>query len=626
MSEPRDVTVIAPPVDVVVGAAPTQQVVLVEVIEQQGIPGPPGSLIPPVAGVADLGKVVIARDLGSGPIWTKDFAQPGDLTSGDFRPRDLSGGVVHAGADASMSMRVAPNYAQLLFQPNHVLHCVLPSGALQYYANNVPVFSLDENGNANFAGALTAASIVPSDLSVTTDKLADGAVTTPKIADLAVVTQKLADAAVTLAKMAANSVNTGAILDLNVITQKLADLAVTTAKLADGAVTAGKMAPGAAAGNIGYTPANKAGDDFRPGDIHARQVFGGLLDEMSFSVNPAIYTRLYMDHSVGAQWQYAYSRNALEWFPTTATVNPTFKLDPSGALFVGGVGADNFSATGYMVATGYNSRLGKASLTADANSTVFYGDSTTGSYLQFGYTTKQFSFVIDNVAKMSLTAAGLTINNELTTGNSIHINAGYLGTPQIVFGKGGNNRFQIFTPDDNAYAQITWDNGGRYDRMDWATGQKSYVTPTGSMTLGTDASVFAPRLYAGQSYALLWADPVGSGGYAQLVLNAATNAVMQYSYASKMWVWYVNSVPLMSLNGTTGALICKGAITPNATPAMFAELGIFDLEPQQQHQLIELPDFHGQNWQREAEPPPTEPAPLPPPTDDPFRDVSAGSA
>lgn len=37
---------------------------------------------------------------------------------------------------------------------------------------------------------------------------------------------------------------------------------VTTGLIADGAVTAAKIASGAAASNLGYTPANKAGDTF----------------------------------------------------------------------------------------------------------------------------------------------------------------------------------------------------------------------------------------------------------------------------------------------------------------------------------------------------------------------------
>jgi hypothetical protein len=50
--------------------------------------------------------------------------------------------------------------------------------------------------------------------------------------------------------------------DGSVTTAKLASNAVTTAKITDANVTAAKLASGAAVSNIGYTPANKAGDTF----------------------------------------------------------------------------------------------------------------------------------------------------------------------------------------------------------------------------------------------------------------------------------------------------------------------------------------------------------------------------
>ena len=40
------------------------------------------------------------------------------------------------------------------------------------------------------------------------------------------------------------------------------NLGNATSEIADGSITAAKLASGAAVGNIGYTPANKAGDAF----------------------------------------------------------------------------------------------------------------------------------------------------------------------------------------------------------------------------------------------------------------------------------------------------------------------------------------------------------------------------
>lgn len=63
-----------------------------------------------------------------------------------------------------------------------------------------------------------------------------------------------------LARIIADS--SGAIASANLGNAVPADGSITTAKLAAGAVTAVKIASGAAVSNIGYTPANKAGDTF----------------------------------------------------------------------------------------------------------------------------------------------------------------------------------------------------------------------------------------------------------------------------------------------------------------------------------------------------------------------------
>lgn len=98
-------------------------------------------------------------------------------------------------------------------------------------------------GNAPAAGIISGDNI--QDSTVGTADLSNSAVTTAKLADAAVTTAKIADGAV--------------------VTADIADAAVTTAKVADGAVTSAKLASGAAVANIGYTPANKAGETFTGG-------------------------------------------------------------------------------------------------------------------------------------------------------------------------------------------------------------------------------------------------------------------------------------------------------------------------------------------------------------------------
>jgi hypothetical protein len=146
--EERDLDLVAEPVDVVVGANPTQQVVLVEVYASQGVPGPVGPMgpqgppgaLPPVT-AADLGEAVMVRDQGAGATWVNDRIQAADVNG---------------------------------------------LGALA---------TLDTVGSAQIGTA-----------AVTVGKLAANSVGTIAIQNGAVITQDLADGAVTSAKLAAGAV------------------------------------------------------------------------------------------------------------------------------------------------------------------------------------------------------------------------------------------------------------------------------------------------------------------------------------------------------------------------------------------------------------------------------------
>jgi hypothetical protein len=77
-----------------------------------------------------------------------------------------------------------------------------------------------------------------------------------------VATAAIADSAITADKIASNAVTEAKINDSAVTTAKINNSAVTTDKINNLAVTAEKLASGAAVSNIGFTPANKAGDTF----------------------------------------------------------------------------------------------------------------------------------------------------------------------------------------------------------------------------------------------------------------------------------------------------------------------------------------------------------------------------
>jgi len=61
--------------------------------------------------------------------------------------------------------------------------------------------------------------------------------------------------------------------------------------------------------------------------------------------------------------------------------------------------------------------------------------------------------------------------------------------------------------------------------------------------------------------------------YADVTFDAAASTRLRFVYASKLLVFYVDNVAVFSVNAA-GNVVAKGSITPNATPAMYAELGV----------------------------------------------------
>lgn len=122
-----------------------------------------------------------------------------------------------------------------------------------------------------------------ADSTVTTAMIADGAITSDKIADGTVIASDVADGSITTAKLnstldlsgktityrtivegdiADSAITSAKIANGTIVAGDIASDAITTAKILDANVTSGKLASGAAVSNIGYTPANKAGDTF----------------------------------------------------------------------------------------------------------------------------------------------------------------------------------------------------------------------------------------------------------------------------------------------------------------------------------------------------------------------------
>jgi hypothetical protein len=163
----KDLAPVAEPTDVIVGANPTQQVVLVEAYVSQGIPGVPGGQIPePIPG--DEQKVPIVRDGGSGPVWRAEFLKPADIDPAsaglDFRPRDLAAKRVVFGADGRASLDgVAATSAQLTLDANGGgtgWRLTWATGLLEWIVGGVSKLTIAADGAVSFVKGLFTGTVV----------------------------------------------------------------------------------------------------------------------------------------------------------------------------------------------------------------------------------------------------------------------------------------------------------------------------------------------------------------------------------------------------------------------------------------------------------------------------------
>ncbi len=161
------------------------------------------------------------------------------LTTRDDALRSNFAGTSHAASpvEGQLSYRSDTDTLYVVTNATGPVYAQIPLG--------VPV-PVAQGGTASTtaAAARTALGIgtVGTLATVATANIDDLAITTAKLANLAVTAAKIANATITATQLASNAVETAKILDL--------------------AVTAGKLAAGAAVSNIGYTPANKAGETY----------------------------------------------------------------------------------------------------------------------------------------------------------------------------------------------------------------------------------------------------------------------------------------------------------------------------------------------------------------------------
>ena len=248
--------------------------------------------------------------------------------------------------------------------------------------------------------------------------------------------------------------------------------------------------------------------------VHATSVWAGPGDQMALSVNPGVYTRLYMDVASGAFWQWSYARNQLEWYPANSS-GAGLVLDGAGNV---GTGASMF-AVSFFPGTSAQRYMLSGDNTA---SNIIFDNTAPISYLQFQMAQRSLEYRAGGVSLLLIDSAG----NTTFTG-------------QIRVGRGAN------FASDASYSTFYYDFASTkksYWQLNVSTGEAYYVYDGASkINIGPTVTNFYNALYApslqttgymgGQGFS------TNAGGRAMLVSDT-TSAVLYFDITNTSYINY----------------------------------------------------------------------------------------
>lgn len=268
-----------------------------------------------------------------------------------------------------------------------------------------------------------------------------------------------------------------------------------------GLITGNNMAAGAAAANLGYTAANKAGDSFT-GPVSATTLAAGSVTPYNFLRldSDGTNSTLWFNYNAGSYLNYKVSNGLL-----TYAVNNTqvMSLDLSG----------NFSVNQSITASRFNSAAG--TFLGDANLTNLFFDNSLNSYLSYLRSAGSLTWYYHNTAIFQIDAAGnanfvgtLTAGNNVPSNNSVStakIQDGAVTTAKLAAGAVGNAQMAGgaaqanigYTPVNRAGDTVTgnFTVNGAFNGLGQVKGYGGlFAGASGRLALGGDDSTYG-RVY-----------------------------------------------------------------------------------------------------------------------------------
>ena len=236
-------------------------------------------------------------------------------------------------------------------------------------------------------------------------------------------------------------------------------------------------------------------------------------------------------------------------------------------------------------------------LSRDATYSNMTFDGTAWSYLQYSIPNKTLNFVLNNVSQATLGADGNLAARGYVIGSRVQLNVA--DAPAI-------------QSDGAIYSDFVWNNAkGTLMRCNIGSGNGDLQIFQGSIARHTFAATgvmystqqhVAAAFYAGSAArCALWTD---NSGLAAVYFDVTNAFYLQINWTTGHLIYYAHGVPVFSID-PNGNVAAKGAITPNATPSMFAAMGA-ETSPS-----IEKVTVFEASSERLALPAPFEPPPFP---------------
>ena len=311
------------------------------------------------------------------------------------------------------------------------------------------------------------------------------------------------------------------------------------------------------------TPADIHGSDYRPNDLQATEIVAGPNGEMVMVATPGIDERLYFNRpDLGTYWKWNYATTAIEYHYDLADAAPLFSVGTTGdGYFKGSLAVRNVTANYVAV-----NSLDAASL---VSTPLIRFQQSPDLTLQALAGTQRLSYASGVTEFFGVTPQGLVYGLP----NSIYL-ASAATWSQLSLDEPAGDRFQL----NRTTHQLIWQAQETTVFSLDKTGNAHFA---GALTVGPSG------VAAGTPVGEIWGSlvGVGTGDVAdnhnrRIYMNSSANGAnitfdqiagnyFRQDWATGLFSWFMNTVPVLTMDGVGNMALRKGALTIDHGPTPF---------------------------------------------------------